>query len=632
MAIYHFSIKPISRSSGRSAVAAAAYRSAENLIDERYGKNQDYTQKTGVELSQIYAPDYTRPELLDRNELWNEVEKAEKRKDALLAREFEIAFPSELNAQQRKNMLDDLCNQIVRKYGAIVDASIHAPHIEGGSDERNYHAHIMLTTRAVNKKSGTFEAKKYRDFNKEMGSNTVKTWRKDFADIVNHRLKQIGCDERVSHLSYKDLKYDLEPTSHEGPKVTELRRRGIDTEISLKNDAIKTRNNELKELKHLMNELDQEITVSNNLKSTLQSEKTQEKDQLQNDINRFYDLQNQYIDFSNQHFALLAERDNAIEEIKKRRRQVEKIVHKYGDRSGDEFDAMHKKYRSRPDFWIEPRTAKSEIEKISSNYSKKLEILSKETNFLSIATELTLVYRSLSQKKIELNIPRQKKIFGFAISSDIPPSAETLQADLKVYFFKELGNKFEYDFHQATMSAEQKRKDAELQRQRELQREAAALAQHKENQERKEDLDRHIAEKVRISKKYAYANDFEYDYVDPTVCLKTSVIISQIIEKKDFSQDLTEKIRCIEADLHDENLSKTAYEQYLKMLDADKRLFKDYGKEKAAERIALLHDKFSSKYAEKLEYERLRAEEHKHSYNYSNQYEQKRKNDNDFEM
>ena len=98
MAIYHFSVKTISRSAGRSAVACSAYRSGEKLIDERQGKEQDYTRKTGVEFTKIYAPENTNPELLDRNQLWNTVEKVERRKDANLAREFEIAFPHELNA------------------------------------------------------------------------------------------------------------------------------------------------------------------------------------------------------------------------------------------------------------------------------------------------------------------------------------------------------------------------------------------------------------------------------------------------------------------------------------------------------------------------------------------------------
>ena len=141
MAIYHFSVKNISRSDGRSAVACSAYRSGEKLIDERQGKEQDYTRKTGVELTKIYAPQNTNSELLDRNQLWNKVEKVENRKNSQLAREFEIAFPHELNQQQRQSMLNELCQDIVKRHGVIVDAAIHAPHTKSGSDERNYHVY-----------------------------------------------------------------------------------------------------------------------------------------------------------------------------------------------------------------------------------------------------------------------------------------------------------------------------------------------------------------------------------------------------------------------------------------------------------------------------------------------------------
>ena len=103
MAIYHFSVKTISRSDGRSAVACAAYRSGESWYVISMEKNKTI-QKKLVLNSQKSAPDNTNTELLNRQTLWNQVEKAERRKDALLAREFEIAFPSELNAEQRKNM------------------------------------------------------------------------------------------------------------------------------------------------------------------------------------------------------------------------------------------------------------------------------------------------------------------------------------------------------------------------------------------------------------------------------------------------------------------------------------------------------------------------------------------------
>lgn len=288
MAIYHFSVKTISRGSGRSAIAAAAYRSGEKLVCDYYGKEQDYTKKTGVEFTNIYAPENTNFNLLDRQNLWNAVEKSERRKDALLAREFEIAFPQELNQEQRKALLDDLCKSMVQKHGVIVDAAIHAPHTGSGSDERNYHAHIMFTTRAINSK-GSFEAKKYRDFSRDNGTGVVTQWRKDFADLVNTQLEQIGSTERVSHLSYEDQDNGLEATLHEGYKVTQQRRRYeaeqqkdekkrdpdiLMPEVAQANDAIKERNAEKIENEQLITGLDQEIIVSDAILSDLQHSKT----------------------------------------------------------------------------------------------------------------------------------------------------------------------------------------------------------------------------------------------------------------------------------------------------------------------------------------------------------------------
>ena len=183
MAIYHFSVKAISRSAGRSVVAAAAYRSGEKLICDYYGKEQDYTKiRCGTHPN--ICPRKYKSKLIDRQKLWNKVEQVERRKDALLAREFEIAFPSELNAEQRQALLSDLCQELVKRHGVIVDAAIYAPHIEGGSDDRNYHAHVMFTTRAISK-TGDFESKKYRDFSRDDGTKTVSHWREHFADLVN---------------------------------------------------------------------------------------------------------------------------------------------------------------------------------------------------------------------------------------------------------------------------------------------------------------------------------------------------------------------------------------------------------------------------------------------------------------
>ena len=262
MAIYHFSVKAISRSEGRSAVACAAYRAGEKLIDERQGKEQDYTRKKGVEFKKIYAPENTNPELLDRNQLWNTVEKVERRKDANLAREFEIAFPHELNAEQRQAMLNELCEELVKRHGVIVDAVIHAPHRKSGSDERNYHAHIMFTGRQIDLETGDFAKKRNRDFNKENSSQTVNQWRETFADITNQNLARAGYLTEVDHRSYADQDNGLQPSIHEGSKVTQLRRKGIDTEISLKNDLIKQQNAENQRLPEILKGLEQEIRLT----------------------------------------------------------------------------------------------------------------------------------------------------------------------------------------------------------------------------------------------------------------------------------------------------------------------------------------------------------------------------------
>ena len=268
MAIYHFSIKNIGRSNGQSAVASAAYRSGEKLVDSVYGKEQDYTKKTGIEYKNIYVPSHANENLLDRQTLWNEVEKSELKKNgdlkttARLAKEFEIAFPHEVDADTRKRMLDELAQTLVKNHNVIVDAVIHAPHTKSGSDERNYHAHIMFTTRSINEQGEL--GKKAREFNDD-GKNLTLAYRELWANMVNRELEQIGTQERVSHLSYSDLKYDLEPTVHEGSKITQLRRQGIDTEISLKNDAIKARNAEKLEHEQIIKGLDQEIITTNSV-------------------------------------------------------------------------------------------------------------------------------------------------------------------------------------------------------------------------------------------------------------------------------------------------------------------------------------------------------------------------------
>ena len=616
MAIYHFSIKPISRGDGRSAVAAAAYRSAQILDDHRYGKIQDYERKSGVELSQIYAPADVSPDLLDRNKLWNAVEKSENRKDACLAREFEIAFPDELNEQQRKAMLDELCKQIVNKYGVVVDASIHAPHAESGSDKRNYHAHIMFTTRAIDPSSGLFADEKYRDFNKPMGSKTTKEWREAFAILTNKHLEIGGFESRVDHRSLKDQGLDFEPTIHEGPEVTAMRRRGIDTEISLKNDAISKRNNEIKNIRQQLKQLESEIRAFKLETIELEKQKLEQiqDEQLSNNISRFYELQRNYSDFALSAFKLLNAQDKEIDSIIKQRNKVDKIISKHqndGSRFINEYKILQDKNGHMPRFWISKEDAKEQINRIKNNYSNKLKELSNNFNLLNTASELNILHRTLTENGIELEIPRQKKIFGIALTGT-PPSAETVISDMQEYFFTPLGSDFKYHFNESIKTDEQKKIDTQKALEAKKAQHDYDLKQAQEADNRQKALEQHQVQVEQVRSDCGYARNFEYSNVDPNINTLTSLIVSNVINKRDYSQDFQDKLYRIEKSLNPAQMgldqAEKQYPDYLNMLESDEKFFKSQGKIKESQQIRSLHDKLSSQYVEKLGTERLYAE------------------------
>lgn len=436
MAIYHFSVKAISRSDGRSVVACAAYRSGEKLICDYYGKEQDYTKKTGVEFTNIYAPENTKKELLDRNKLWNAVEKVENRKNSLLAREFEIAFPSELNAEQRKTLLDELCQELVKRHGVIVDAAIHAPHTEGGSDDRNYHAHIMFTTRSISK-TGDFESKKYRDFSRDDGTKTVSQWRSDFADLVNNQLEAIGSKERVSHLSYEELGNGLEATKHEGYAVTQLRRLGIDTEISLANDEIKQRNAEKIRNEQVITGLDQEITVSERLICDLREEKSEydrkqaetqkaatiaaqrkiehDREQAkQLDRDKFLQLQDRYKNFADSYFITINNKNQSLNDISKQLERSKKWLSKQRDvyeREGIFYHAMTHDMISinTPEYWLSSVQFDRKKKEIERQYQTQIIELISDSNIEIVVRDLRETAAKILGRGEDLPVNHQEK-------------------------------------------------------------------------------------------------------------------------------------------------------------------------------------------------------------------------------
>ena len=260
MAMYHLSVKYVSRNQGRSAVGAAAYRSATKLYNDHDGLTHDYTGKTGVIHSEILLPDNAPRELLDRQNFWNAVEKAEKRKDARTAREIEIALPLELTPEQQLTLTRDYINNNFVNLGMGADIAIHDGKHGHRKDDRheeaqhdksikknNPHAHVLLTTRAITPEG--LSKKKSPEWDKRQN---VVLWREQWADIQNRELERLGFNDRVDHRSYIDRGIDREPTMHEGTTVRQMEKRGIDTRIGRANREI-TAKNELQNMFNLFN-------------------------------------------------------------------------------------------------------------------------------------------------------------------------------------------------------------------------------------------------------------------------------------------------------------------------------------------------------------------------------------------
>lgn len=219
MAIFHLSVKTVSRSAGRSAVAAVAYRTAERLVDQRTGELHDYRRKRGVEFTEVFLPKGAPEWAHIREALWNAAEQAENRKNSTVAREFEIALPSELSAQQRERLARDLAREIVERHGCAVDLAIHAPGKAG--DNRNHHAHVLLTTRRLGPQGFAEKTRELDDRN----SKEIVRWRERFAQLQNERLQECGHGARVHHRSLAAQGIKRQATRHLGPTAAAIERR-----------------------------------------------------------------------------------------------------------------------------------------------------------------------------------------------------------------------------------------------------------------------------------------------------------------------------------------------------------------------------------------------------------------------
>ena len=219
MAIFHLSVKTIGRAQGRSATAAAAYRAATRIEDERTGLLHDYSRKGGVLHREIVVPDDAPAWARDRAQLWNAAELAETRKNSTVAREFEVALPGELQRDAQQRLACALAQEITARHKCAVDVAIHAPSRRG--DLRNDHAHLLLTTRRLTTDGFTEKTRELDD----LKSGEVLRWRERWAALVNQHLAEHGRAERIDHRSLAEQGEVREPTFHRGPAVTAIERR-----------------------------------------------------------------------------------------------------------------------------------------------------------------------------------------------------------------------------------------------------------------------------------------------------------------------------------------------------------------------------------------------------------------------
>ena len=221
MAIFHLSVKTISRSAGRTATAAAAYRAGARITDERTGEIHDYGRKRGIESATLIVPDNAPEWARDRHLLWNAAEQAERRRNSTVAREFEIALPAELSPEGRAELAHDFARRLVKTHRCAADVCIHAP--SRGGDQRNYHAHILLTTRRLGQ-DGLAEKTRELD-DKTTGPELVKLWRETFAVLQNAWLQRAGLASRVDHRTLEAQRIERPATRHLGPSASGFERR-----------------------------------------------------------------------------------------------------------------------------------------------------------------------------------------------------------------------------------------------------------------------------------------------------------------------------------------------------------------------------------------------------------------------
>jgi hypothetical protein len=247
--MYHATTSAVSRGAGGSACAKGAYIGGQEITNEITGEIHNYTKKQGVEHTEIILPSGIE-KTISSSELWNKAELAENRKDARVGREWVIGLPSELDKEQRKELSQNLAKDLAERYQVATQIAIHEPNKQG--DQRNYHVHILTTTRTIDqdlnltiKSDIELDRKQCAKLGISTSQDQIIECRERIANRINKSLELANVQKQVSHLSYKDQGIDKIPTKHLGKSATFLERKGIKTEIGDYNRSA-IRFNELK--------------------------------------------------------------------------------------------------------------------------------------------------------------------------------------------------------------------------------------------------------------------------------------------------------------------------------------------------------------------------------------------------
>jgi hypothetical protein len=232
MAIPRLSVKPrLSKGKGRSCVAAAAYNNRNWLIDQQTGFSFNYARKhADVLFSGVYLPPGAPEVFNDRATLWNAVLEREKHPKAQTALPVEFALPHELDLEQNRRLLQDWVRENVTRRGYAADVAIHAP--DKGGDQRNIHAHMLITERKFDPDTKDGWAKtKQRPWStpKERDAfyvDELARFRASWERLVNRHLERAGKQERIAMKTLAAQGIQREPTRHMGVAATAMERKG----------------------------------------------------------------------------------------------------------------------------------------------------------------------------------------------------------------------------------------------------------------------------------------------------------------------------------------------------------------------------------------------------------------------